>query len=182
MLLARAAPSLAFPSEDLSSVVEASRPASNSVWSPLVTHRQPIAGGSFTPQRGDLGDCDRPDAPGDFLKSLRQRKRRWLKRPRYLARHGLWQAALNDKLLGYVYARSVGVATPAVLFCSADGFAALPARWPEHWGCCFVIKPLVGCLAPIQPHPPATPTRQLSSCALSQPLAASCAGTATWGS
>ena len=46
--------------------------------------------------------------------------------------------------VGYIYARSLGVSTPSVLFCDSRGYSALPATWPLSWGCCFVLKPLFG--------------------------------------
>ena len=89
------------------------------------------------------GDCD-GEGPGDYLKYLRRRQYRWQNNMTYLRHHGLWQAAIDDKLIGYLYARSVGVATPSVLFCDPRGYSALPLEWPASWGCCFVLKPLFG--------------------------------------
>ena len=68
---------------------------------------------------------------------------RWLNAS-HVMNKGLWQRAIDDKLLGYVFARAHGVPTPSVLFCDPRGPPALPERWPEEWGCCFAIKPLYG--------------------------------------
>ena len=77
----------------------------------------------------------------DILRSLRLRQTRWLN-VSYTLKHNLWQRAIDDKLLGYVFARSIGVPTPSVLFCDDRGPSSLPDVWPKSWGCCFVIKPL----------------------------------------
>ena len=92
------------------------------------------------PHTGLLSTCS---AKEDFLSLLRRRKDRWMETD-YVARTGLWQAAVDDKLLGFVYARSRNIRTPDVLFCHSKGYSALPRQWPKTWGCCFVIKPLRG--------------------------------------
>ena len=101
----------------------------------LRTFHQPVR-----PGRGVVSTCPREI---DFLRQLRLRQSRWLDAS-YATQRNLWQRAIDDKLLGYVYARSVGVRTPSVLFCDERGVSALPREWPEAWGCCFVIKPLYG--------------------------------------
>ena len=79
----------------------------------------------------------------DILYQLRKRQTRWLNTS-FVLQRGLWQRAIDDKLLGYIFARSQGVATPSVLFCDVRGPLALPDAWPASWGCCFAIKPLYG--------------------------------------
>lgn len=79
----------------------------------------------------------------DYLALVRKRQVKWLNAS-HVVRHGLWQRAIDDKLLGYIFARSVGVATPSVLFCDPRGPLVLPDVWPTSWGCCFAIKPLYG--------------------------------------
>ena len=101
----------------------------------------------------DIEDPNRiPPMPGrkskctegkDFLYELQMRKDRWMDPARVL-KESLWQAAIDDKLIGYMYARSIGVATPSVLWCDVIGVHALPSLFPESWGCCFVLKPLHG--------------------------------------
>ena len=51
---------------------------------------------------------------------------RWLNAS-HVMNKGLWQRAIDDKLLGYVFARAHGVPTPSVLFCDPRGPPALPA-------------------------------------------------------
>jgi len=80
----------------------------------------------------------------DILYLVRRRQHRWLNAS-YVLDKGLWQRAIDDKLIGYIFARSVGVATPSVLFCDPRGPMALPDVWPQSWGCCFAIKPLCAC-------------------------------------
>ena len=104
----------------------------------------PIAGSSFStfirPGQGATSACL---PKHDFLRHVRMRQGRWLNSTHVLS-HNLWQRAIDDKLLGYIFARSVGVPTPSVLFCDDRGPMALPEEWPPEWGCCFVIKPLYG--------------------------------------
>jgi hypothetical protein len=90
--------------------------------------------------RGALSRCPRGQ---DFLVEIQARQGRW-QNTTTLKATGLWQAAINDKLIGFVYARSVGVRTPSVLGCYPNGILGLPRRWPVRWGCCFVLKPLYG--------------------------------------
>ena len=97
---------------------------------------------AITPAVGFSNPCPTSQ---DFLYLLRKRQTRWLNAS-YVLEHGLWQRAIDDKLLGYIYARSVGVATPSVLFCDPRGPLFLPEEWPTEWGCCFAIKPLYGFL------------------------------------
>ena len=92
------------------------------------------------PDPGFLSTCPKRY---DYLLKLRQRQTRWLNSS-HAVRRGLWQRAIDDKLLGYIFARSVGVLTPSVLFCDTGGVQTLPQTWPRSWGCCFVIKPLYG--------------------------------------
>lgn len=82
-------------------------------------------------------------AQQDYLRYVRLRQARWLNTS-YVLRQNMWQRAVDDKLMGYIFARSIGVPTPSVLFCDDRGPQALPEVWPEEWGCCFVIKPLYG--------------------------------------
>ena len=103
-------------------------------WQPTRTAR------AIQPATGIISTCPRED---DILYYLRRRQSHWLNTS-YALTHGLWQRAVDDKLLGYIYARSLGVATPSVLFCDPQGPIALPETWPESWGCCFAIKPLYG--------------------------------------
>lgn len=79
----------------------------------------------------------------DYLRYVRLRQTRWLNSS-YVLSNNIWQRAIDDKILGYIFARSVGVPTPSVLFCDDRGPKALPEEWPPEWGCCFVIKPLFG--------------------------------------
>ena len=67
----------------------------------------------------------------DYLVLVQERLQRWHNR-RYDP--NMWPLIINDKLLGYAFAHSIGVRTPRVLFCSADGLAGLPAKWPAAWG------------------------------------------------
>jgi hypothetical protein len=90
--------------------------------------------------RGYRSSCPKNE---DFLIELQKRHRRWSSL-KYVKRKSLWQAAIDDKLIGYMYARSIGVHTPSVLWCNAGGLSALPMKWPKRWGCCFAIKPLHG--------------------------------------
>jgi len=71
------------------------------------------------------------------------RQNRWSDR-QFVNKHNMWQAAIDDKIVGAVYARSLGVQTPSVMWCNTKGVHALPSKFPESWGCCFVIKPLHG--------------------------------------
>lgn len=75
----------------------------------------------------------------DFLSLLRKRHADWSGQL-YLRSHNLWQAAVNEKRLGYAFAESVGVRSPRLLCCSCE-LAALPGKWPAHWGRDFVVKP-----------------------------------------
>ena len=77
----------------------------------------------------------------DYLVLVQERLQRWHNR-RYDP--NMWPLIINDKLLGYAFAHSIGVRTPRVLFCSADGLAGLPAKWPAAWGPRFAVKPLYG--------------------------------------
>lgn len=79
----------------------------------------------------------------EFNALVQRRQRRW-KDGQYIVRRGLWQAAIDDKILGFVFARKLGIVTPDVLFCHSKGYSMLPEAWPRTWGCCFVIKPLYG--------------------------------------
>ena len=87
----------------------------------------------------------RPNCPvkHDFLVQLRQRMQRW-RSSEYVKRNNLWQAAIDDKIIGGVFARSMGVDTPSILWCSSRGMNALPAKFPASWGRNFVLKPLYG--------------------------------------
>ena len=75
----------------------------------------------------------------DYLSLLDQRTRRWSKP----VGRTLWPFSINNKLLGYLFALSVGVRTPQILFCSRS-LAGLPAAWPRAWGRRFAVKPLFG--------------------------------------
>jgi hypothetical protein len=77
----------------------------------------------------------------DYLVLVQERLQRWHNR-KYDP--NMWPLIINDKLLGYAFAHSIGVRTPRVLFCSADGLAGLPAIWPAAWGPRFAVKPLYG--------------------------------------
>lgn len=95
---------------------------------------------SVKPMLGRQSRC----RPGeDFLYELQMRQDRWRNPVRVLS-NSIWQAAIDDKLIGFIYARSIGVHTPAVLWCDSRGVSALPRKWPATWGCCFAIKPLYG--------------------------------------
>lgn len=96
---------------------------------PVATHVRPM--------KGHLSNCPKGE---DYLVKLRERKRRWQNG----TMSQIWQSAVDDKLIGYIYARSIGVRTPSVLWCNSRGYTALPLRWPKEWGCCFVIKPVYG--------------------------------------
>jgi len=61
----------------------------------------------------------------------------------YREKIGLWQHLVNNKLLGYAFAKGYGVSTPRVLHCSTE-LADLPEEWPAEWGTAFVVKPLAG--------------------------------------
>ena len=98
-----------------------------------------VSGRTFS-QRGRTSDC-RPNQ--DFLMELQLRQDRWRNKDHVRVK-SLWQAAIDDKLIGFLYARSIGVNTPSVLWCDQRGIIALPLVWPKEWGCCFVIKPLHG--------------------------------------
>ncbi|KAL1505067.1 hypothetical protein AB1Y20_008827 [Prymnesium parvum] len=92
------------------------------------------------PQPGVQAHCRRGQS---FLMELKARQMRWADEA-YVRKKNLWQAAIDDKLVGGVFARSIGVNTPSILWCSAKGVQALPIRFPASWGSSFVIKPLYG--------------------------------------
>ena len=71
----------------------------------------------------------------DVLEHFRERKLRW-------QQHRPWTAALHSKLVGYAFARSLGVETANVYFCGK--LEDLPAQWPAAWGRRLVVKPLDG--------------------------------------
>ena len=54
-----------------------------------------------------------------------------------------WASALENKIVGWAFARSLGVATPRILHCASRP-ADLPPAWPSQWGARFVVKPLHG--------------------------------------
>ena len=77
----------------------------------------------------------------NFGALLQSRQSRWshLKNPYTRP----WQIDVNDKFLGYAYARAYGVRTPRLLDCPSSA-VALPTSWPSNWGSDFVVKPLLG--------------------------------------
>ena len=68
-----------------------------------------------TPKKGQQASCEQGQ---DFLIELKYRQNRWEQR-QYIIKKNIWQAAIDDKIVGGVFARSVGVDTPSILWCSA---------------------------------------------------------------
>jgi len=78
----------------------------------------------------------------DFNYWIRVRTQRWQK-PKYLEEHGIWQAAIGDKLGGYLFARKMGVRVPHIDFCTGNGPELLSQYDPpKDKG--FVVKNLYG--------------------------------------
>lgn len=94
--------------------------------------------------------CDRNE---DYHRLLAARKSNWVSRDGeegteksrvYLRQHNLWQAALDNKLVAYFFARSLGIRTPIIHACEPRGAAHLPITFPPEWGDSFVLKPVAG--------------------------------------
>ena len=62
----------------------------------------------------------------------------------YLRDSGIWQRVVNDKLAASVYARSLAVRHPAVLFCGAVGDTGRLKDFKPPGGTGFVVKDLHG--------------------------------------
>lgn len=114
--------------------------------------RERAANLSVATRRGRVENCSKGE---DFLGLLRRRKQRWLNRS-YVLERSLWQRAIDDKLLGYIFAREHGVRTPDVLWCSSRGVNALPTACErgETARAARPCEPPARAARPCEPPPP----------------------------
>lgn len=84
----------------------------------------------------------------DYHVKVLERRKRWRRAMTNsfdLAETGaIWQMALDAKLLGMLFAQSLGVRTAQMIGCYTAGPAALPDKFPESWPDRVVIKPVLG--------------------------------------
>ena len=84
------------------------------------------------------------DPSEDYHRLVHHRIRHWINDRQdftYLREHDLWQAALDNKLIGYFFARAQGVNTPPLYACEPQGVNHLPATFPDALGSSYVVKP-----------------------------------------
>ena len=85
---------------------------------------------------GDHACIRRPHLCGKNLTSASKRAAGKKKRP---AMYAPWQSLVDDALIGHIFARAHGVATPRVIACLPSA-RSLPTTWPVSYGPRFVVK------------------------------------------
>ena len=85
---------------------------------------------------GDHACIRRPHLCGKNLTSASKRAA-GKKKPQ--ATYAPWQSLVDDALIGHIFARAHGVATPRVIACLPSA-RSLPTSWPVSYGPRFVVK------------------------------------------